>query len=111
MTTISFSPAAEDIFSVRKAVYRMIVTRATKKLTDSADIKELEMSELFDDISLYSLSDAQRARLESALLAGILTLREDINAGRPTEEPVRNGIESVLDELVEFMQTHLSPST
>ncbi|MFD6158946.1 hypothetical protein ACFWF7_00095 [Nocardia sp. NPDC060256] len=108
MTTISFSPAAEDIFSVRKAVYRMIIIRATKELDYPEDIKELEMSELFDDMSLYSLPQDQRARLQAALLAGTSTLRADIITGRPTEEPTLPGINEKLSELIEFIRTHIA---
>ncbi|MFI7002944.1 hypothetical protein [Nocardia sp. NPDC050175] len=108
MTTISFSPAAEDIFSVRKAIYRMIIIRATKELEHSEDIKELEMSELFDDMSLYSLPEAQRARLQAALLAGTSTLQADIITGRPTEEPTLAGINEKLNELIEFMRAHIA---
>lgn len=107
MTTISFSRTAEDIFNVRKAVYRMILARAKKELEDSGDIKELEMSEIFDDISFYSMDGSQRARLEAALLAGASALHEDIRAGRATEEPTLPGIDEKLSELIEFMRAHL----
>lgn len=108
MTTISFSPAADDIFSVRKAIYRMIITRAKKDLEDADDINELEMSELFDDISLYTLPTAQRARLQSALISGASALRADIIAGRPTEDPTLLGIDEKLGELIEFMGAHFA---
>ncbi len=92
---------------MRKAIYRMILTRAKQSLDDPDDLHELELSEYCEGISLFSMPPAQRARLGRALLAGVVALRTDIAAGRPTEEPTRIGIEERLSELVEFMKLHL----
>ncbi|QIS05970.1 hypothetical protein F5X71_29935 [Nocardia brasiliensis] len=59
------------------------------------------------DESLFRLPEDQRSRIGGALLHGAQKLRADIAAGNATEEPVREGIESVLDDLVEFMTTRL----
>lgn len=107
MTTISFSLKEGDAFSVRKAIYRMILTRAKRSLEDPGDLHELELSEYCEGISLFSMPPAQRARVGRALLAGVVVLRADIAAGCTTEEPTRIGIEERLSELVEFMKLHL----
>lgn len=106
MSVIMFS--AEDSFYIRKALFRMIISRAERFLQDPADTEELTMSELTEGISLFRLPDDQRARLSVALLAGIEDLRADVAAGKPTEEPVRDGAEDLLDELVDYMNAHLS---
>lgn len=105
MSVVMFSQ--EDSFYVRKAVFRMILRRAKIELDDRTDIEELEIAELGEGISLFRMPDDQRSRIGDALLHGAQKLRSDVTAGHPTEEPVREGIESVLEDLIEFMTTRL----
>jgi len=108
MSLIMFSK--EDSFFVRKAVFRMILSRAKATLRDPVDIEELDLSELTEGISLFRFGDDQRDRLSKALLSGIENLRADVINGRSTEEPLREGIDDLLAELVEYMNSHFIPN-
>ena len=107
MTHISFSKAAVDTFTVRKGLYRLILVRAKNALDNPADIEELEMSEFTDGISLFRKEASQRRTLGNALLEGARVLRSDLLAGRRVEEPVRDGVTDYLDELIDFLASHL----
>ena len=103
MAVFGFSDDAADVVSFRKAIFRMILSRAKERLTDPADIKELDVSEATDGISFELLDDAQRARLVEAVYQGTRDLRQQVADGRPTEEPVRDGAVEKLDEILSLL--------
>jgi hypothetical protein len=78
----------------------MILSRAKSHLTDPADINELDVSQAMDGLSFELLPDDQRARLVDAVYQGTQDLRQEVAEGKPTEEPVREGIEEKLDEIL-----------
>jgi hypothetical protein len=92
MAVIGFSDNAQDVVSFRKAIFRMILSRAKARLTDPADIEELDVSEAAEGISFELLAGDQRARLVEAVYEGTQDLKQQVLAGKPTEEPVRAGI-------------------
>ena len=100
MAVLGFSDSAEDVVTFRKAIFRMILSRANSHLTDPADINELDLSRAMDGLSFELLPDDQRARLVEAVYQGTQDLRQEVAAGKPTEEPVREGIEEKLDEIL-----------
>jgi hypothetical protein len=104
MAVLGFSENGADIVTVRKAIFRMILSRARNYLTDPADIQELELSEAMEGISFNLLGDDQRARIAKAVFEGAKSLRDDIAAGRPTEEPTRTGIDEKLDEVLTLLE-------
>jgi hypothetical protein len=104
MAVLGFSENGADIVTVRKAIFRMILSRARGHLTDPADIQELELSEAMEGISFNLLGDDQRARIAEAVFEGAKSLREDIAAGRSAEEPTRAGIEEKLDEALTLLE-------
>jgi hypothetical protein len=103
VAVFGFSDDAADVVSFRKAIFRMILSRAKECLTDPADIKELDVSEATDGISFELLDDAQRARLVEAVYQGTRDLRKQVADGRPTEEPVREGAVEKLDEILSLL--------
>jgi hypothetical protein len=103
VAVFGFSDDAADVVSFRKAIFRMILSRAKERLTDPADIKELDVSEATDGISFELLDDAQRARLVEAVYQGTRDLRQQVADGRPTEEPVREGALEKLDEILALL--------
>jgi hypothetical protein len=100
VAVLGFSDSAEDVVTFRKAIFRMILSRAKAHLPDPADINELDVSQAMDGLSFELLPDDQRARLVEAVYQGTQDLRQDVAAGKPTEEPVREGIEEKLDEIL-----------
>jgi len=100
VAVLGFSDSAEDVVTFRKAIFRMILSRARSHLTDPADIEELDVSQAMDGLSFELLPDDQRARLVDAVYQGTQDLRQEVAAGKPTEEPVREGIEEKLDEIL-----------
>jgi hypothetical protein len=100
MAVLSFAKTDADTVTLRKAIFRMILSRAKAHLTDPADIEELELSEAMEGISFHRLDDDQRARLIEAVYLGTQDLTQEVAAGKPTEEPVREGIEEKLDEIL-----------
>jgi hypothetical protein len=100
VAVLGFSDSAEDVVTFRKAIFRMILSRARSHLTDPADINELDLSQAMDGLSFELLPDDQRARLIGAVYQGTQDLRQEVAAGKPTEEPVREGIEEKLDEIL-----------
>jgi hypothetical protein len=103
MAVLGFSENGADIVTIRKAIFRMILSRARTHLTDPADLQELELSEAMEGISFNLLDGDQRARLVEAVFEGAKSLRDDIAAGRPTEEPTRAGIDEKLDEVLALL--------
>jgi hypothetical protein len=100
VAVLGFSDSADDVVTFRKAIFRMILSRAKSHLTDPADINELDLSQAMDGLSFELLPDDQRARLIEAVYQGTQALRQEVAAGKPTEEPVREGIEEKLDEIL-----------
>jgi len=100
VAVLGFSDSAEDVVTFRKAIFRMILSRAKSHLTDPADINELDISQAMDGLSFELLPDDQRARLVDAVYQGTQDLRQEVAEGKPTEEPVREGIEEKLDEIL-----------
>jgi hypothetical protein len=100
VAVLGFSDSAEDVVTFRKAIFRMILSRAKSHMTDPADINELDLSQAMDGLSFELLPDDQRARLIEAVYQGTQDLRQEVAAGKPTEEPVREGIEEKLDEIL-----------
>jgi hypothetical protein len=103
VAVLGFSDSAEDVVTFRKAIFRMILSRAKSHLTDPADINELDVSQAMEGISFELLPDDQRARLVEAVYQGTEDLRQEVAAGKPTEEPVREGIEEKLDEILALL--------
>jgi hypothetical protein len=103
MAVLGFSDSATDVVSFRKAIFRMILSRAKARLTDPADIEELALSEFAEGISFEMFDDAQRGRLVEAVYEGTLDLKQDIATGKPTEEPVRDDVEEKLDEILALL--------
>jgi hypothetical protein len=100
VAVLGFSDSAQDVVTFRKAIFRMILSRAKSHLTDPADINELDVSQAMDGLSFELLPDDQRARLVDAVYQGTQDLRQEVAEGKPTEEPVREGIEEKLDEIL-----------
>lgn len=108
MAVFSFSDNEADIFKVRKAVFRMILSRAAAHLTDPADVEELDVALLGEGAIFDLIDDPQRrARVARAVLEGTEELRQQVAAGKPTEEPVRLGAEELLDELISFLNSRV----
>jgi hypothetical protein len=103
MAVLSFAKTDADTVSLRKAIFRMILSRAKARLVDPADIEELEVSQAMEGISFHRLDDDQRARLVEAVYQGTQELKQQILEGKPTEEPVRPGIEEKLDEILALL--------
>lgn len=109
MAVISFTGEESDIFKMRKAIFRMTLSRTKSHLADPKDIKEIQLAELTEGLFLNDLERSQRVRLGAALLDAVTQLKDEVSTGKPLEEPVRSGIEELLADLKEFLRTHLSP--
>jgi hypothetical protein len=103
MAALAFSEDAADIVTVRKAIFRMILSRAKARLTDPADTEELELSEAMEGISFQLLDEGQRARLADAVFEATKSLKKDVDAGKPLEEQVRRGADEKLDEVLALL--------
>jgi hypothetical protein len=103
VAVLSFAKTDADTVSLRKAIFRMILARAKARLADPADIEELDVSQAMEGISFDRLEDDQRARLVEAVYQGTQDLKKEVAAGKPTEEPVRPGIEEKLDEILALL--------
>jgi hypothetical protein len=103
MAALAFSEDAADIVTFRKAIFRVILSRAKAWLTDPADIEELELSEAMEGISFHLLDEDQRARLAEAVFEGTKSLKEEVDAGKPVEEQVRGGADEKLDEVLALL--------
>jgi hypothetical protein len=110
MALISFAEEESEIFGVRKAILRMILSRTRSRLTDPADIEETRMAETVGAILFDDMNSAQRERLGGAILEAVTQLRAEVSAGKPLEEPVLPGIEERLENLENFLKTRLQPS-
>ncbi|KAA0018527.1 hypothetical protein [Antrihabitans cavernicola] len=93
-------------FILRKGMYRMVLSRARRAVDDPDDIEQLQ--DYHEGISLFRMEPSVRLRLGNAILHSAESLRADVIAGRPTEEPVRGGAAEYLTELIDFMKSHLS---
>ncbi len=103
MAVLSFAKTDADTVVFRKAIFRMIVSRAKARLTDPADVERLDVFEAMEGISFYRLDDDQRGRLVEAVYEGTLDLKQDIATGKPIEEPVRGDVEEKLDEILALL--------
>lgn len=106
MAVIGFSDSAEDVVSFRKAIFRMILSRAKTHLADPADIEELDVSQAMEGISFELLDSDQRARLLEAVYEGTQDLKQQVLAGEPTEEEVRPDIEEKLEEILALLSRY-----
>jgi hypothetical protein len=103
----AFTFSAHDAFTVRKAPFRMILSRAATRLPSPSDTEELDVAQAMDGLAFDLMDDDQRVRVGQAVLQGVQTLKEEIAAGTSLEEPVLPGIDEVLDELTAFLKLHL----
>jgi hypothetical protein len=106
VAVIGFSDSAEDVVSFRKAIFRMILSRAKTHLTDPADIGELDISQAMEGIAFELLAGDQRTRLLDAVYEGTQDLKQQILAGEPTEEEVRPDVEEKLDEILALLSRY-----
>ena len=106
MAVLSFAKTEADTVSLRKAIFRMILSRAKAHLTDPADIEELDLSEVMEGVQFHRLDDDQRARLVEAVYEGTQDLKQQVLAGEPTEEEVRPDIEEKLDEILALLSRY-----
>jgi hypothetical protein len=110
MAVISFTDQESDIFKMRKAIFRMVLSRARSRLADPVDIEETQLAELTEGLFLDDMDHSQRGRVGEALLGAVTQLKDEVSAGKPLEEPVRAGIEELLEDLEKFLRTRLQPS-
>jgi hypothetical protein len=103
VAVLSFAKTDADTVALRKAIFRMILSRAKERLSDPADIEELDLSEVMEGIQFHRLDDDQRARLVEAVYEGTQDLKRQVLAGEPTEEEVKPGIEEKLDEILALL--------
>jgi hypothetical protein len=103
MAALIFAKNDRDIVTFRKAIFRMILSRAKARLTNPIDIEQLELSEVMEAISFQRIPEDQRARLVEAVFEATKSLKDDIAAGKPIEEPVRAGIDEKLDEILALL--------
>jgi hypothetical protein len=103
MAVLAFSHRWEDVVIFRKAIFRIILSRAKSHLTDPSDIHELTISQAVEGISFELLAEDQRARLVEAVYQGTRDLKNEVAEGKATEEPVRAGIEEKLDEILALL--------
>lgn len=87
----------------------MILSRARVHLADPADIEELDTSQAIGGLSFELLPEDQRERLADAIYLGTRDLRREVAEGKPTEEPVRGGIDEKLDEILALLSRHRRP--
>jgi hypothetical protein len=106
MAAFTFAQDEPGSFTLRKALFRMILTRAERQLDVEADLEEIRMSEAMEGISFRLLDEDQRMRIAAAVLEGTRQLRTEIAEDRPLEEPVRPGAEEKLDALIAFLRRH-----
>jgi hypothetical protein len=103
MAVFGFSHNTQDVVWLRKAIFRMTLSRAKSHLSDPSDTNELTVSQAMEGISFELLTADQSARLTEAVYQGTLDLREEVAEGKATEEPVRPGIEEKLDEILALL--------
>lgn len=107
MAAFTFSADETDAFTLRKAPFRMILSRAATRLPAPPDAEELEVARAMDGLAFDLMDDDQRVRVGHAVLQGVQALKDEIAAGKTLEEPVLPGISEVLDELTAFLNFHL----
>lgn len=109
MAVISFGMEESEIFGVRKAVFRMILIRTRSRLSEAADLEETQLAQMAEGILFHDVDRPQRERLGDAVLGAVMQLREEVSAGKRLEEPVRAGIEELLEDLENFLRARLQP--
>ncbi|MFD0366933.1 hypothetical protein [Streptomyces sp. NPDC127114] len=100
----------EDSATMRNAVFRLILSRVDRLLVDPADLEEVELARAIGSVSFNELEPAPRRRIAIAILEALHQLRSDVSSEAELEEPVLPGIDVKLDELIRFMETHLTES-
>jgi hypothetical protein len=103
MAVLVFADNETDTITFRKAIFRLILDRARARLTDPADLAELDLSEAMEGISFYRLPDDQRARMAEAVAEAVVSLKQDLAAGRPVAEELRPGAQEKLDEVLTLL--------
>jgi hypothetical protein len=111
VAAFTFSENELDALTVRKALFRLILSRAARRLSDPSDLEELEVAQAMDGLAFDLMDEQQRVRMTQAVLQGVQSLKDEIAAGKPLEGPVRPGIDEKLDELQSFLHAHLSAET
>jgi hypothetical protein len=84
------------------------LSRAASQLSDPSDLEEIDVAGAMEGLAFDLMDEQQRARMTQAVLQGVQSLKNDLAAGKPLEEPVLPGIEEKLDELQSFLRAHLS---
>ena len=95
-----------DVVSFRKAIFRMILSRAKTHLTDPLTSRSLTFLRRWRECCFDRLDSDQRARLLEAVYEGTQDLKQQILAGEPTEEEVRPDIEEKLDEILALLSRY-----
>jgi hypothetical protein len=108
VAAFTFSENERDALTVRKALFRLILSRAANRLSEPSDLEELEVAQAMDGLAFDLMDERQRVRMTQAVLQGVHSLKDEIAAGKPLEEPVLPGIDEKLDELQGFLHAHLS---
>jgi hypothetical protein len=111
VAAFTFSANESDACTLRKAPFRMILSRAATRLPSRSDAEELEVAQAMDGLAFDLMEEDQRVRIGNAVLQGVHTLKDEIAAGKTLGEPVLPGISEVLDELAAFLALHLGSGT
>ena len=106
---IIFSITDEGCFTLRKGLFRMLLSRAEKHVAAPADKEQL--LDYNEGVSLFRMTPDERQRIGNALLHAAISLRGDVAIGRPTEEPILSGASQHLTELIAFLSSHLRSGT
>lgn len=106
MAAITFSADEADTFTMRKALFRMLLTRSAEQLSEAPDLAELEESEAMEGLALDLMDAEQRARITEAVLRAAKKLRWQITTGESVEEKVLPDTEEKLRELIGFLASH-----
>jgi hypothetical protein len=103
VAALTFSENELDALTVRKALFRLILSRAVRRLSDPSDLEELEVAQAMDGLAFDLMGERQRGRMAQAVLQAVQSLKDEIAAGKALEEPVLPGIDEKLDELHSFL--------
>ncbi len=103
MAALIFAEDETGSITFRKAIFRLILDRARARVTDPADLAELELSEAMEGISFNLLPADQRARLVTVVAGATASLKDDIAAGRPVGEDIRPDAGQKLDEVLALL--------
>jgi hypothetical protein len=105
VAALTFSENELDALTVRKALFRLILSRAARRLSDPSDLEELEIAQAMDGLAFDLMGERQRGRMTQAVLQAVQSLKDEMAAGKALEEPVLPGIDEKLDELHSFLST------